>query len=93
MRAKRWNERLRLVITFFNITSIGAFGLSVIAPILEFMKNRNGMVFNEKFAFWGKLEGMKEISYLDVIAWEAAGAALAMHVFSHILVGLTEPEE
>ncbi|MEM6943119.1 MAG: hypothetical protein AAF416_02570 [Pseudomonadota bacterium] len=89
MSAKRWNERLRLVITHFNITSVGAFGLAVTAPILEARRSGEaglGVMFDE-------LTLSADLSVADVVAWDVATAALALHVFAHILVGLTEPED
>ena len=37
MRAMRWNERIRVSVRFFNITSIAMFGLAVIQPIPSFV--------------------------------------------------------
>lgn len=34
MHAKRWNERVKLVMTSLNAIAITIFGLAVIAPIL-----------------------------------------------------------
>ncbi|MEQ9124195.1 MAG: hypothetical protein RIM80_16720 [Alphaproteobacteria bacterium] len=89
LKAKRWNERLRLVITALNLTAVGTFGLAVTAPLLR----SSGPILNGRSAITAlesKLPG--EFSPLDVVAWDAALAALAMHIFAHILVGLIEPE-
>ena len=83
LRAKRWNERLRLSITFLNVTSIGVFGLAVTAPWLRSI---------------GKADGGPAIVLVDagqgsLISWEAAGLALLLHLIAHILVGLTVEED
>ncbi len=89
MRAKRWNERLRLVITAFNLTAVGTFGLAVTAPLLK----KGGLVFaRSDGASLPELKLFEGFSPLDLVAWDAAGAALLLHVFAHILVGLTESE-
>ena len=91
MRAKRWNERLRLVIAFLNITSVGAFGLAITAPVLERLRFiravEGGDPLFEKFSF------VQDLSVTNVIEWRVATAALVLHVFAHILVTFTEPEE
>lgn len=93
LRAKRWNERIRLSVTFFNITSIGMFGLSVIQPILQFRSVARAADGPGGDKFLSLLKIGEDFSVTDLIEWEAAGAALAMHIFAHILVGVTESEE
>lgn len=88
LQAKIWNERLKLVISFLHITSVGMFGLAVTAPILETLRvSQNG---GEGGA---SALALPEFSISDVIAWEAAAGAWVIQVFAHILVGLMELEE
>jgi hypothetical protein len=91
LRAKRWNAQLRLVIEFFNVTAIGAFGLAVIAPILALLQARTQRIGEaESGDAW-----FTTMSYEwhEVVIWPAVAVALFFHLFAHILIQLTEPEE
>jgi hypothetical protein len=88
--AKRWNEHVRLFVTFFNLTSIGVFGLGIVAP----MTDRG----NPLFYYWSagveeKLSLSQDFAINDVISWQAVVAVIGLHIFAHVLIGLTEPEE
>jgi hypothetical protein len=89
LTSKRWNERVRLFITFVNVTAIGAFGLSVTAPILEAINGTTtvGQMLQAAQASQGG------VSIWSVIAWDIALAALVLHVLAHLMVGLIESEE
>lgn len=93
MRAKRWNERVRLVITFLNVTAIGAFGLAVTGPIVTQLNLRGGTENTAGGARFSEVTLSSEFSLSQVVAWDIALAALVVHAFAHILVTFIEPEE
>lgn len=89
-RARRWNERVRLLVSFFNLTSVGVFGLAIIAPMTD---SANPLVYYWSSGGAEKVNLSEHFSLSDIIAWEAALGVVVLHVFAHILIGLTEAEE
>ncbi|MEK6216084.1 MAG: hypothetical protein N2B03_02570, partial [Boseongicola sp.] len=62
-------------------------------PIIAHLSIRNSV---DSFGKWDSLKSLTlntDFSIMDVIAWKLVGAALAVHVFAHILVTFTRPEE
>jgi multisubunit Na+/H+ antiporter MnhB subunit len=93
LSAKRWNERIRLIITFMNVTAIGTFGLAVTAPILRSLGGPSGSVFERKVLGINSEANVHNVALFDVIAWEMASAALFLHILAHVLVSLIERED
>ncbi len=93
IRAKRRNERIRLVVNFLNVTAIGTFGLAVTAPIvgqLSFKKLAAGPEIGGKLTIFTQNQ---DASLSDVVLWDVAVGALAAHVCAHLLTVLLEPED
>jgi hypothetical protein len=89
MDAKRWNEGVRLVSTFLNASSIGAFGLSVLAP----MKDANRFSPVGDAVIPSKLGMDEPFSITDGVVWPLLALALIMHFFAHIVVAFMEEED
>lgn len=93
IRAKKWNERVRLIITFLNVTAIGSFGLAVTAPIVSHLALRRPATAKDSPPPWGELKLGGDFTLLDVVLWDMAAVAIALHVFAHMLVSLIERED
>lgn len=88
LKAKRWNERVRLFAAFLNISAVGAFGLAVISPIMDHLKYGN-----EQVAGWEKFTVPFDGPWYAVISWQAALLALILHVCAHIVLSVLDREE
>lgn len=81
MEAKRWNERLRLIMAALNATAIGTFGLGVVAPIVAALTAPD------------QAGGLDDLPFFGGVVWPAVLVALFLHVCAHIIVSYLEPEK
>lgn len=89
MRAKRWNERLRLIMAALNATAVGTFGLGAVAPVIAKMATMAPTAAGENAAA-SALEGL---SFAKDVIWPAILAAVVLHLCALKLVSYIEPEE
>lgn len=68
LRRKRWNERVKLLATTFNVVALGIFGLGVVGPL--FGPVGEGLVIS--FA-----------DRLYSVMWQAPASALIAHLAAH----------
>ena len=87
---RQWNERVRLLVNFFNLIAVGTFGVGVAAPLTD----KSNPLYDQ-WALIGpdKLNIFKDFSLTDVISWQFVIAVIGLHISAHILIGLLEPEE
>jgi len=94
MEAKRWNERLKLVMTALNTTAIGLLGLSVIAPMLARLAAYNASPPLDRLDEKLRTLGIEQsFSITDGVVWQAALAALFLHLLAHIVVSFMDKED
>jgi len=76
IKSNRWNEHVRIFATFLNVAAVGAFGLSVVAPMIAYYQGGNAGNY----------------SPMSVILWEMLSLSAILKLCAHITLRFLEED-